>query len=116
MKVLIIDDDSMMLRMASFIVKKAGHEALTAQSGEEGVALARSSRPDIVFIDVEMLVMDGFAAAEQIKSDDTLSGTRICMMSGTVTDEVVARAKQLGAVGVTGKPLNAGEIINIING
>ena len=116
MKVLIIDDDSMMLRMASFIVKKAGHEALTAQSGEEGIELARSEVPDMAFIDVEMPVMDGFTAAEQIKSDAALSGVRICMMSGTVTDEVTARAEQLGADGVAAKPLNAAEIVGIING
>ncbi|MBR4622714.1 MAG: response regulator [Ruminococcus sp.] len=115
MKVLIIDDDSMILRMAGFILKKGGHEAVAAGSGEEGISLAGESAFDMVFVDVEMPGMNGFETLEKLKAGPC-GDIRVCMMSGTVTDEVRQKASQLGAVGVIGKPLDAAEVLGIING
>lgn len=114
-RIMFIDDDSMMLRMAGFIMKKAGHEALTASSGEEGLSKLAADKPDMVFIDIEMPGMNGIEVLEKIKADGSLAGIPVCLMSGTVTDEIKAKAADLGAVGVIGKPLNAGEVTGVIS-
>ncbi len=116
MKVLFIDDDSMMLRMASFIMKKGGHQAVTAESGAEGIELIKENAPDVVFIDVEMPGMNGFETLEALNAEGALSGTRVYMMSGTVTGDVESQAKSLGAAGVIDKPLNAAEVLGAVNG
>lgn len=113
MKVLFIDDDPMILRMAGFIMKKAGHEAVTAGSGQEGLTLAERESPETVFIDVEMPGKNGFETLEEMTK---LPGERrIFMMSGTVTEEVRARASELGALGVIDKPLSAPEVIEAVS-
>lgn len=112
MKVLFIDDDSMILRMAGFIMKKGGHEALTAGSCDEGIAQIQELSPQMAFIDVEMPEKNGFETLEAIRAEGL--GLRVWMMSGTVTEEVVARAKSLGAEGVIEKPLNAAEVYSAL--
>ena len=110
-RILFIDDDAMILRMAGFIMKKCGCEALTASSGEEGTALAVSESPDMVFVDMEMPGMDGFETLVQLKAQ---AAAPVYMMSGTVTEENRKRAEELGACGVISKPLNAAEVMSIV--
>ena len=114
MKILIIDDDPMIRRMAGFILRKKGYEQAEAGSGDEGIALMREQKPDLTLIDVEMPDTDGFETLEKIRSDDGLKDSKVCMMTGTLTDEARARAEGLGAVGCIEKPLDAAVLYDII--
>lgn len=113
-KLLIVDDDPMMLRIASFILKKGGHEALTAASGEEALGVIRAEHPAMVFLDVEMPGMSGTEVLAAIRGDAALAETPVCLMSGTVTEALQTQAASLGAAGVIGKPLQADEILRMI--
>lgn len=114
-RVMFIDDDPMVLRMASFIMKKSGNQALTASSGDEGIMMIRSEQPQLVFIDAEMPEKNGFETLEEIKKDESLKALPVCIMSGTITDELRERAKALGAADMIGKPLQAAQVIDIIS-
>ena len=113
-RIMFVDDDTMMLKMACFIMKKAGHEGLTASSGAEGLTKAAAEQPDMLFIDIEMPGMSGLELLEKLKADSATAGIPACLMSGTVTDEIRAKAAELGAAGVIGKPLRADEIKDAI--
>lgn len=113
-KILITDDDSMMLRMASFIVKKAGHEAVTASSGEECLKKLKEESPMLTVIDVEMPEMNGIETLQAIRAESGIADAAVCLMTGSLTDEVKSRAAELGTVGCIGKPLEAGELMEII--
>lgn len=113
-RILITDDDSMMLRMAGFIVKKAGHEAVTASSGDECLLKMKETLPQLTVIDVEMPGKSGIETLEAIRADSELSGACVCLMTGTLTDEVREKAEELGALGCLGKPLAAGELTDMI--
>ncbi|MCR5816788.1 MAG: response regulator [Ruminococcus sp.] len=113
-KVVFIDDDPMMLRMAAFIAKKAGAESAGCSSGEEGLAYIKDNAPAVAFIDVEMPVMNGFEVLGALGENGAFEKTKVYMMSGTVNEEVVSKASFLGAAGVIEKPLNAAEVIEII--
>ena len=115
-KVLVIDDDPMILRMAGFILKKGGHEALTAASGKDGIEAVKSSAPDVVFIDNEMPEMSGLEVLEALRSVGAPAGLRACIMTGTLTEEIKEKAGSLGAVGCVEKPLNAAEMLALIGG
>ena len=113
-RILFTDDDQMMLRMAGFIMKKTGNEAITASSGEEGLSKLKSEQPDMVFIDIEMPGMSGLEMLARIRQDSSVASVPVCLMSGTVTDEIKAQASELGAVNVIGKPLQAAEVSAVI--
>lgn len=110
-KVLVIDDDPMILRMAEFILKKGGHTAIRAQSGEEGVRLCESGQPDYAFIDCEMPLMNGFETLRKIRERSDIP---VCMMTGTLTPDVLERAGRLGAESCIEKPISAPEMIKKI--
>ncbi len=113
-RVLVIDDDSMILRMAGFILKKGGHEAVTAASGAEGLEILKRELPDMVFVDNEMPDMNGMELLQAIGSDSSLSAVKVCLMTGTLTNEIQAQAQALGASACIGKPLNATELLDAV--
>lgn len=113
-KIMFIDDDAMVLRMAGFIMKKSGDQILTADCGKQGIADARKEQPDIIFVDAEMPETDGFEVIRRLKADSVTAGIPVYMMSGTVTDEIIAEAKELGVADIVEKPLNAAMILDII--
>ncbi len=115
MKVLIIDDDAMIQRMASFMLKKLGHEAVTAGSGQEGLDKLRNDAPDMTLLDVEMPGMDGFQVLEAIRADAAIQDAKVCLMTGTLTDEVRAKADALGCCEYLHKPLTALELGAALN-
>jgi signal transduction histidine kinase/DNA-binding response OmpR family regulator len=86
-KVLAIDDDPMTLELLQAVLEPVGYTVLTARTGEEGVALARSEAPDLVLLDLVMPLPDGFTVVEQLKDD---AGTRaipiVILTSKTLTE------------------------------
>lgn len=113
-RIMFIDDDPMVLRMAGFMMKKSGNQILTADSGKLGIAAAREQDPDLIFVDAEMPETDGFEVIRQLKADSKVSDIPVYMMSGTVTDEIRAEAKKLGAADIIEKPLDPVMILGII--
>lgn len=76
--VLIAEDSAADLLLLSSIVRRQGHQVLTASNGEEAVEVFIRERPQLVLMDALMPVMDGFEAARQIKQ---LAGRRWCRSS-----------------------------------
>ena len=68
-KVLIVDDAQVERLTLERIVAEAGCLVLTAESGQHAVDRARTDKPDLILMDVNMPGMDGFAATRQLKSD-----------------------------------------------
>lgn len=112
-KILITDDDPMMLRMASFILKKSGHEVLTAYNGIETVAIAAAEQPDLLFLDIEMPDTDGLKTLKMLREQAETAEMPVCLMTGTVTDAIRRQAEALGVVDIICKPLQADALNSI---
>ncbi len=114
-KVAFIDYDPMVLRMAAFMMKKSGNQAITASSGDGGIIMIKNERPQIVFIDAEMPVKSGLETLESIRNDAEISSLPVCIMTGTITDELRKKAESFGVVGLIEKPIQASQVLLIIN-
>lgn len=114
-RILVIDDDGMILRMTEFMLKKQGHEAVTAASGSEGLDKLRSQGADLVLLDVEMPEMSGMEVLEAIRSDSELSAVKVCLMTGTVTPQTDEAVNSQKACACIGKPIKAEELFAVLD-
>ena len=111
-KVLVVDDSTTDLKNLEQIVSAAGYQVITAVSGKEAVAKAKSDRPDAVLLDVIMSDMNGFQACRTITNDPETKAIPVILVSskGEKTDKVWG-AEQ-GAKGYVTKPFTKDQILN----
>lgn len=83
--VLVLDDERPILSMAAQLIEGLGYGVVTGANGEEGLALARSYKPDLVLSDALMPRMDGREMCRKIKTDPQLSKTRVIIMTSLST-------------------------------
>ena len=69
-KVLLVEDNEMNRDMLSRRLTRRGFDVVFAADGKQGVALARSEKPDIILMDMSLPVMDGWEATRCVKADD----------------------------------------------
>src|SRR3569832_466102 len=104
LKVLIVDDAEVHRMNLERIIVGAGHVALLADSGEQAVQRAMSDKPDLIFLDVNMPGMDGFATTRILRYYDETKSIPLVIVSskGEKADKVWAQ--MLGARGYVTKP------------
>ncbi|HAT30020.1 MAG TPA: diguanylate cyclase response regulator [Janthinobacterium sp.] len=104
--ILIIDDSVDAIRLLSGMLKDQG-SMLFATSGAAGIELARQRRPQLILLDVEMQVMDGYEVCRRLKADSELQDCAIIFVTAHSTMESEIAALDAGAVDFITKPLNA---------
>ncbi len=114
-KILIIDDDPMAVRMIGFMLKKKGHTALSAENGDEGLAKLSAEKPALTLLDVEMPGENGIDVLRQIRADSVSAGAKVCLMTGTLDENVLSAADELGAMGCLEKPVQAKELFEMLD-
>jgi len=105
--VLAIDDNPDALDLISRSLSKDGYRVIMATSGEAGLVLARSHRPDIITLDVMMPQMNGWQVLAAIKADAHLSTTPVVLLSVVENNEI---AMALGATDCLTKPIDWGKL------
>ena len=115
MKILVIDDDNMVLKMADFLLSRSGHDVITALSAEEAEKLL-SQKPELIFADNMMPNMSGIELLEKLRANESTKDIPVCMMSGTLSQELISSVVTFGAVGCIGKPLQQTDMLRIIEG
>lgn len=104
--VLIAEDSAADRLLLSTIVRRQGHEVLTAANGAEAVEVFRQQRPQLVLMDAMMPVMDGFEAAQQIKALAGETLVPIIFLTSLTESEGLARCLEAGGDDFLAKPYN----------
>jgi CheY-like chemotaxis protein/anti-sigma regulatory factor (Ser/Thr protein kinase) len=81
-KVLVVDDEPDAREFVSAILEAEGWEVAQAEDGKAGLAAARSDKPDLIVLDVQMPKMDGFAVFAELIKDPKLKGVKVVMLTG----------------------------------
>jgi len=113
-RILLVDDSPIIHTLLRKALEKHGYEVCgNAKNGREGVELYKSLKPDLVFMDITMPIMDGLEAVKLIKEYD--SQAKIIMLSAMGDDEIVGQAKELGIDIFLKKPFDDYKIISAIS-
>jgi diguanylate cyclase (GGDEF)-like protein len=107
----LLAEDSMVIRaVVRQQLEAQGHRVIEASNGAEALALCRTSTPDVVLLDIEMPVLDGYGVLEAIKGDPQLAGIPIVFLTAREDTESVVRALELGAHDYLRKPFEPAEL------
>lgn len=109
MKILVIDDDVLLLRTITRILVTDGHDVVTANEGERAMALYRATHPDLVITDIVMPGQEGLETILTLRRDD--NPVKIMAMSGTDA-EMLDTARLIGADDIIEKPFRAQELLS----
>jgi len=104
--ILIAEDSAADRMLLSSIVRRQGHQVLTATNGAEAVEAFRLQRPHLVLMDAMMPVMDGFEAARQIKDLAGETLVPIIFLTSLTESEALARCLEAGGDDFLAKPYN----------
>jgi CheY-like chemotaxis protein len=96
--VLFIEDDPAVAEMYKLKLELDGYRVTVAKSGEEGLDHAKNQVPDIVFLDIRLPKMDGFAVLENLRSDGVTKNIPVIILSNYGEKELVDRGLKLGAL------------------
>lgn len=114
-RVLIVDDEPVVLGMLSEVLDDAGFDVVgQASDGVEGVELARRSRPDSILLDIRMPKLDGLAAGRQIRETDR--SVRLVFFSAYDDPALMEEADAIGASTFLVKGCPLSEIVDALSG
>lgn len=110
--VLVVDDSPTEVHVMKAALEKGGFQTLSAGSGQDGVALARKMRPDLIFMDVVMPGVNGYQATRTLTRDPETAGIPVVMVTtkGEQTDRIWGMRQ--GAVDYLVKPVSAEDLVN----
>jgi response regulator NasT len=106
-KILVVDDDRLVLATVTHGLAKAGYEVIDADNGDDAILLARQHRPDLALLDIRMEGKSGFDVAAYLRDRKV----PFMFLSAFSDDATVAQVKALGAVAYLVKPLDIGQIV-----
>ena len=109
-RILVVDDDQNIVLLGSHIVSALGMIPLVAFDGVQALDKARKLRPDLILLDINMPVMDGFEVIEALKADASTNLIPIIVFSARKREEDKVRALQLGADDYVTKPFSITEL------
>ena len=109
-KVVFCEDDPMIRKLVQTALRSTTHDVHIASNGKEGLALIEQVRPDVVFSDVAMPEMDGFALADAMRARPDLAHIPIVFMTASVQRDQIDECFRHGAAGHLAKPFTMAEL------
>ena len=119
-KILVVDDNEIVIKTISLKLQGAGYQVLTAMDGATAVATARKEAPDLILLDltfppdVEGVPWDGFRIMEWFHRLDNVKKIPIIVITGTDDPAAKQRATSTGAVAYFQKPLEHDYLLKVI--
>jgi len=112
---LIIDDEEDLASMLSFRLNNVGFDTIIANSGNNGIELAKKNKPDLILLDLMMPEVDGFEVSKRLKLDSTTKDIPIVVFSALGNKNTKESIEKLGVAGFIEKPFEPELLINKIN-
>ncbi len=110
-RIVVADDDPIVIKFLSAIFKDEGYEVRAADDGEKALRLIREARPDLVILDLVMPYRDGFEVCQQMRSAAETRDVPVIILSMKEKEQDALHAFDVGADDYIRKPFNALELL-----
>jgi DNA-binding response OmpR family regulator len=110
-KILIIEDEVTMRRNVALMLELEGHTPLVADSGLEGIEMARNDRPDLILCDVMMPGMDGYTVLGMLRAEESMRGIPFVFLTARGDSQDVRHGLELGADAYLTKPVTREDLL-----
>jgi two-component system, cell cycle response regulator DivK len=105
-KILYVEDNEDNVYMLTRRLERAGFEVVVASDGEQGVAVARAKRPDLILMDLSLPVLDGWEATRRLKSAEDTRAIPVIALSAHAMPGDREKALEAGCDDYDSKPIN----------
>ncbi|HLY61482.1 MAG TPA: response regulator [Terriglobia bacterium] len=105
-RILVAEDNPNNLELMTYLLKAFGHEVLQANNGEQAIDVARRERPDLVLMDIQMPVMDGYEAIRRLKESNLFGATPMVAITALAMVGDKEKILQAGFDGYISKPID----------
>lgn len=113
-RILVVEDNIDNYELVRFVLERAGYDVFLAMNGRDGVAAARLQKPDLILMDLSMPEMDGWMAAEKLKSDEITTSIPLYVLSAHTLPSDRKRALDAGCDGYVSKPIHMAGFLEVI--
>ena len=114
-RILIVEDHEDNRRIVRDLLTSAGYDLIEAVSGEEGVALASSNRPDLILMDIQLPGFDGYEATRRIKAMAELAPIPVIAITSYALSGDDLKARAAGADAYIAKPFRPRELLEMVH-
>jgi CheY-like chemotaxis protein len=115
-RILLVVDNEMNRDMLSRRLQRKGYDVLIAIDGEQGVAMARAERPDLILMDMSLPVLDGWEATRKIKADPTTGAVPVIALTAHAMAGDQERCVAAGCDDYDTKPVDLSRLLGKIEG
>ena len=113
-RILVVEDQEDLRGLLRTLLTGSGYSVLEAVDGRDGINKVRSERPNLVLMDIQMPVLDGYAATRQIKADPDLKSIPIVAVSSFAMSGDEAKARAAGCDHYVTKPYSPMQLLRLV--
>jgi two-component system, cell cycle response regulator DivK len=110
-RILVVEDVEDNRRIIRDLLSSVGYELIEAVDGAEGVALAQSEKPDLILMDIQLAVVDGYEATRRIRAVRELAQVPIIAVTSYALSGDEAKARAAGCDGYVAKPFSPRQLL-----
>ncbi len=110
-KILVVEDTEDNRQILRDLLSMAGYDMVEAHDGAEGVAKAAEHKPDLILMDIQMPVMDGYEATRRIKADPALRSIPVIAVTSYALSGDEAKTRAAGCDGYVAKPFSPRQLL-----
>jgi two-component system, cell cycle response regulator DivK len=110
-RILVVEDQEDNRRILRDLLTNAGFEMFEAENGEEAIASAQASRPDLILMDIQLPILDGYEATRRIKADPDLKSIPIIVVTSYALSGDEEKARSAGCDDYVAKPFSPRQLL-----
>ncbi len=110
-RILIVEDDFDNTTLVRLLLERENFDVITAENGEKGIAVTRSELPDLIVLDLDMPVMDGWRMIEGLKESENTRDIPVVVVTAHLLPDERYKAFDAGCNGYISKPFQVTDLV-----